>query len=744
MIPETPELLGASTNPLHHAALATPAQVRARIATMQVSAGTLDSLARMEGTVIRAHLFDLHAASAWISEAARVQGETIDGFLAGDPDAQRAEVVRVWRAFGNFWRALNANALAWLPLRHAVEDAWGHPRSAFERGASARPPVSEAEEELHRVGITWRLEELRDGAASEWRTSTNDPGPFEGWFRARLRDAMRRRYGQDHSSRRILWGWNRRQLGQGGGGESLHRLRIQSGGIWVHPVMATPAAEWNAEASEIASPRWGWNVPNADLGWREDYRMIVDDDGIGYALPASQWYFEILKAPRPGLRAREGGPELSIIDYIVARGPLEILRETMRDVMTLNLRAMQANGLQREDQLFTEAARREMERSQIARARDLDEVRQDRATASAVMGAATGIAAAVSPVAGVVVGAAALVGQLALSLIRPRRDDSIVELDVFGRMMPTFEAFELTDARSTLQGHLRAMGLPEGASEDPAARAQQREAQQREAQQRVDAVRDALGDRDALALFVSAQRAVGRRSVMLTGLDPARGARVFVGDREYTTGAPEVGRARWIEADGVPVWFFGVPEGVTSIRVRYPDGRWRTIELAPVAPQLDSDASPEARTAIVDATPPAGDDPGDGEGEAMGFPSRTVVLVGLSQAEPPHITADGVDVSMAPAPTGDAPRWIDSTLVPGAQGYLFGVPEGTRAVTAIDAMGARTFELGPIALTAAARDRVTVIDARRARALATLPGALKAGIAGAIAFGAYRIFRSAP
>ena len=754
MIPDAPMLLGASTNPARHAELATPEGVRARLAALQLNAATLDALARNEGTVLRAHLFDAYAARVWIREALRGSGETIDGFLASDPDQQRAEVIRVWRAFANFWRALNVNPYAWMPLRHAFEDAWGHPRSAAERG----PSVTAEENALHLQGVTWRFQELREGFGAEtvYQTTSNDPGlppgatrvAWEGWFRARLREAHLRVGGADLGDRRIVWGWTRRRYGEGGGGLSLHRLRLawnasSPADAWVHPVMSTPAQTWNADALfDPGSPIFELNVPGAARGWSDDFRVIVDDDGIAYALPASRWYFDLLRAPRPGLRVREGGPDLSLVEYLDARGPEEVLREVMRDVMVLNLAAMDANQLTREDQLFTEAARREFATNHETRTQDLADVQRSRNTASAVLDAATGIAAAANPIAGVIVGAAALIGRLGLMTLRPA-EDSTARVDVFGRPMPTFEQFEATGSRSVLEGHLRAVGLPPGAPVDPEADRAARELRAREATRRIDAVREAFGAQGALlALFVGAQRAAGRRSVMLTGLDPVHGARVFIGDREYTTGLPELGRARWVDARGTPAWFFGVPESAASLRVVYPDGRSRTLELPAITPQVDSDDSPETRMAVLDATPPAADAV-DAE-TALGFPSRTVVLVGLSQATPPRIDAEGIDVSASPAPTGDAARWIDSTLVPGVPGYLFGVPAGARSVTAADAQGARTFPLPAISLTADVRDRVTVIDARRPATATTLPGVVKVGLAGTLAYGLYRLLRRTP
>lgn len=741
MIPERPVPFGASTNPTRHAELATPEAVLARVRAMTLSPSSIEALARNEGTVLRAHLFDAFAARAWIAEAARGTGEGIDGLLAGDPDAQRAEVVRVWQAFANFWRALNVNPFAWMPLRHALEDAWGHPRCDEERG----PVVSPAENALHRRGVTWRFQEvLADfGAETEYRTTTDDPGmppgasssvPWEGWFRARLRAGYHRVTGRDLGPRRVLWGWMRRRLGEGGGGLSLHRLRLtwsstMPASVYVHPVMSAPAAEWDRGTRDPLGETWQLNVPGAATSWNDDFRAIIDDDGIVYALPASRWYFDLLRAPIPGLKLRSGGSDVSLVDYLAARGPEEVIREVMRDVMALNLAAMEANRLRTEMDLFGAALEREDSRNQRTAEDNLAEVQNDRNTASAVLGAATGIATAISPVAGVVVGAAGLIARLSLLTIRPAVDNTTF-VDVFERPMPTFEQFESATSRSTLEGWMRAVGLPEGAR-DPDIDRVAREAAAIERARTLETVRAAVLNADPA--HVLSQRAAGRRTVVLTGLDPARGARVFIGDREYTTGLPELGRAGWIDADGVPAWRFGVPESASSIRVVYPDDTERVVSLPAVEPMLYSDWSPETRTAVVDATQPASPSPG-AQGAAMGYPSRAVVLVGLAPNRAPQLSAGGVDVSQMPAPTGDAPRWIDSTLVPNVPGYLFGVPAGAREVVAVDDLGVRSFPLPEMRLTAPDRDRVTVIDARRPAPPPSTMGTV--GRVGAVALGA--------
>lgn len=99
-------------------------------------------------------------------------------------------------------------------------------------------------------------------------------------------------------------------------------------------------------------------------------------------------------------------------------------------------------------------------------------------------------------------------------------------------------------------------------------------------------------------------RLAGRRTVLLAGLDPTRGARITGDGRDITAGLPEDGtRPRWITLGGVPVWVFGVPEGLRSIRVQPVGGAETSIALSPPP----AGASPGERIAAVampGSTPP--------------------------------------------------------------------------------------------------------------------------------------------
>lgn len=727
MIPDRPRLFAASSNPILHAELASTEAI------LEHLSGSPDAQ-RASSVVAFVHLFDGYVARAWIREAATGDAANMDLMT---PDAQRAEVVRVWQAFANYWRALNVNPLAWMPLRWAFEDAFGHPRSSFERGSGADPRVSPEETQAHYRGVRWQFTETQNGAATDYGASTDDPcgtAPCarEGWFRDRLRTAYLAVTGRSLDGVPIRWAWSQRQLGQGGGGFALHRLRLRGDAtVYAHPIMVSPQ-DWNRRYGDAHAG--GMNISETD--WRADWRAILDRDGAAYAVPASRWYFDLLRTPIAGLRATPGGRDLSLVDYLVAKEPEQVLRDVRRDVMVLNLRAMQEAGITREDQLFVAARRQETERETRNATATLEEMQRDQQRTSAILTAATTTAAAINPVAGVIAGAVSLIAQINRSLLRPDRSD-LFELDVFGRPMPTFEPFALTDARPVLEGNVRAAGLPPGARPDPEVDRARREAASRELDRVTRAVaREGL---DGSRLMDPSLRRAGRRTVVLTGLDPAQGARVWVGDRDLTLGLPEAGAAaRWTDADGVRVWRFGVPEATSSIRVVYPDGREREIDLSPVPEDSDD---PDARTAVVDATPPAGD-----AGGGLGFPARTVVLAGVDPSRVPEVFAGARRVSADPAPTGDAARWIDTTI-PGVRGWLFGVPAGAREVRVRDAEGDRVFPLAPMATDLPSRDRVTVIDARRTasqqplRAEATSAAPLLVGGVALASLAAFALFR---
>ena len=752
MIPEVPRLFGAAQDEGRHADLSDTSGV---LAAMQQFGGNVDAMIRA-GVVAFAHFYDGYAAAAWIREAARLDADTID-LMA--PDAQRAEVVRIWQAFANYWRCLNVSPYGWKPFRWAFEDALGYPRSAEDRGVS-NAEVSAGESEAHFKGFKFVRTQRTDGTWFSFEGASWDAGGTEtlceGGPDGRLDQCYQvpRRAARDSAWRRQAlaqfgasrfavsqypWegtsGVGSRPLGRSRGvpdnannntGE-IHRLWLwNDAAIGVHPAMTNPsAAGFAADAPWLLdglpygplNGRGGAAYPYRPSGWAE-----AADIYEPFILPPTRWYFDLLRAPRPGLKLRSGGADVSLVDYLAAKSPEEVIREVRRDVMVTNVLMKRAAGVQSDTDLFTRAQIEDQRREAGATTSALDEIRADRQQASTVLGAVTQTASAINPVLGVVAGIGSLIYQLGTAAAEKAERQSDRFVDVFGRLMPSFEPFEIEGSRTALVAALTALGLPPGAPPDPETVRVRREAAVR-AVARVVATLNVSNDPGAVLLDPSLLRR-GRRTVVLVGLDPAQGARVFGtaareryetlpdGTRrtwteaapELTTGQPEYGGgAQWTTADGVPVWRFGVPEGVLEIRVAYPDGRERTIALEPPDPE----GTPDARTAVVDAAPPT-----EAESGRAGLPARTVVLVGLDPSATPAVFAGTRMVALDPAPTGDAARWIDST-VPGVRGWMFGVPAGTRELRVLDALGARVFPLAPLGVDLPARDRVTVIDAAR-------------------------------
>jgi len=744
MIPEVPRLFGAAQDEGRHAALA---ETGAILAALEQFGGNADAMIRA-GVVAFSHLYDGFAAAAWIREAARLDADTISLM---SPEAQRAEVERIWRAFGNYWRCLNVSPYAWKPLRWAFEDALGYYLSSQDRGRqvggatewgdpTTRPQTGIEETEHFNGLVVRRAERVSDGQMSFerlapcWRvgsgvshmegdlevvTGSPDDGCRPGAWR---RDLMTRwRLGRRATEVRFGFESDFGDLpGQfpigvptgvlrGAPSGEAHRYWLYNDGtVLVHQVAQTPSA-------------FGIN-PSA--GWNEDASFTASQL-VGYFLYAvapTRFYFDLLRAPRPGLKAFPGGPDLSLVDYLAASSPEEIIREVRRDVMVRNNLMKHHRRIYTDAQLYTAAQLEDQQRRQRA-AEDVTGEAQDRQrSASAVMTGVNTIARAIGPEAGALAGVGTFIYQVGEALAS-RVAVSERRIDIFGRLMPTFERFEITDGRTVLVDTVRAVELPPGTAPDPEATRARNAARAREIE-RVIAALNVSSDPGAVLLDPSLLRR-GRRTVVLVGLDPAQGARVYGttpreryetlpdGTRrtwaeaapELTTGQPEYGGgAQWTTADGVPVWRFGVAEGVLEIRVVYPDGRERTIALDPPDPE----GTPDARTAVVDAAPES-----EAESGRAGFPARTAVLVGLDPSATPAVFAGTRMVGLDPAPTGDAARWIDST-VPGVRGWMFGVPAGARELRVLDAQGARVFPLAPLGVDLPARDRVTVIDASRA------------------------------
>ena len=124
--------------------------------------------------------------------------------------------------------------------------------------------------------------------------------------------------------------------------------------------------------------------------------------------------------------------------------------------------------------------------------------------------------------------------------------------------------------------------------------------------------RAALVAREYLAANPIGLRVAGRRTVLLGGLDPAVGARVFVDGRDLTLGLPEEGvRPGWVTVQGAPLWRFGVPEGTSAITVQRPNGEPVVLTLTPPGAEdaLDARIAVLAMPGTAQMVPPAPVDP---------------------------------------------------------------------------------------------------------------------------------------
>jgi hypothetical protein len=124
--------------------------------------------------------------------------------------------------------------------------------------------------------------------------------------------------------------------------------------------------------------------------------------------------------------------------------------------------------------------------------------------------------------------------------------------------------------------------------------------------------RAALVAREYLAANPIGLRVAGRRTVLVGGLDPAVGARVFADGRDVTLGLPEEGvRPGWVTVQGAPLWRFGVPEGTSAITVQRPTGERVELTLTPPGPEdaLDARIAVLAMPGTAPVVPPAPVDP---------------------------------------------------------------------------------------------------------------------------------------
>lgn len=475
------------------------------------------------------------------------------------------------------------------------------------------------------------------------------------------------------------------------------------------------------------------DVPFAVTGHSRDGASVEDDVASLQVCPVIapvEWYWQVFTAPVEGLRVPGDNADNSLLDYMVAVGPNEMIREILRNVVERNLQMLQARRIQTEAALFGASRTAEAQSLGAAAASQIGADAQESRVAQATVGVATATATAINPIAGVIVGG---VGLITLAAINAAQRDDVthwIYTDVFGRAMPTWEQFAIFNSKPDLN---RVLATPES---QPPGGVRSRADAARGLERRIAEI--AAGERNTMdgaavvGTTLTPTRAERVRTVVLYGLDPVGGARVYADDgvrpwtaREVTVAPTEEGQAaRWqSSAEYGPIWVFGVSDRVPRLRVVYPDGGFRVIALPPAPGTTeDGDAvvtrTSQERTAFVDATPPSPTQDqntvvvqGMNETHNAEFPPRTVVLVGMQPGT--RVFAQGAEVTDAPMLNGDTARWIDSVPGnPGPQGWSFGVAlDNTRALDLALPDGARrTLALPALRPGASVTERVTVLD----------------------------------
>lgn len=162
------------------------------------------------------------------------------------------------------------------------------------------------------------------------------------------------------------------------------------------------------------------------------------------------------------------------------------------------------------------------------------------------------------------------------------------------------------------------------------------------------------------SVAVGAAQVIGRRTIEVSGLDPARGARIFVEGRDVTTLGPEDGsRARWVAAG---TWRAGIPEAAQAIRVVLGEGG--ALDVAIPAPPDGSEGNMVARSVRVLIPPRPAPAPGSDPAAPPPPPSQpATVVAGTVPADPPPVTPETPPVT--PETPGVPPP---PPVVPGTPG----------------------------------------------------------------------------
>lgn len=383
------------------------------------------TLAAQNGVYVRSHRADFALARDFAGLAARYSTADVDRMA---PAQQRAAVVACWQNFGRAFRALNVRPFAWTAFRLVCEAAWGY-------WAEMGDPYAHAQ---HFRGYQWAGEPDFNASAGAHSPPTRSPTPPPGAWRERVR--------MIHPGASVILGdpthFETRDVGGVGDLGALdppnptgerHRLWLRSDGI------VTVDGDLIGVAGD-APVTWtcGTTTPR-----RWDCEGLAQfDESTFFYVPGYYQYWQLLRAPVPGLRPLGYACDLSLVDYLrvaiaTDASALEFLRGIWRDMIRRNTDAQLTSGLGAQLDLTT-ARRQTLD--------DLQEYEGDRRTTEALV---NGISALVGPVATAAFGPAGLVATGAVRLVGQAVQDWLrvewtrARIDVFGRLTPALEIFEI-------------------------------------------------------------------------------------------------------------------------------------------------------------------------------------------------------------------------------------------------------------------------------------------------------------
>lgn len=384
-------------------------------------------------------------AEAWLDEGLKYSVEQV---AATSPSEQDGHVRRVWECLGKAFRALNCNLYAWEKFRRVCEIAWGSGHGSSPEGGYSN---------LDEFNPNWTY-------AGEWR-----------------REAARiytRVSGNSDAVTFVRFGSFVYRFGPGGP-EGVHAGT--PGGLVPHVAdrhrvwlladgMPGPTEPIVPEAMGVSCPTaQHWECAAWDVVGSPATRVFLQ------FLPPMRWYWNLLRAPVPGLRvgvdhgtlfnvqrnafsARPSAGDLSLIEYARAIGGVELAREVRLDVLRKNTALSHELRMPTPDLVgFGEAEILRAQGRSNEQTNKLSQLFGSMGTALMAGAVIPGPVGAAFVVAGFVAGAVSIIVGALGSFGEVER-----QVDVFGRRKPVPEAFRITDDQSENTLRLLLDGVGEG------------------------------------------------------------------------------------------------------------------------------------------------------------------------------------------------------------------------------------------------------------------------------------------